>query len=68
MPQFQKDPSNPKADFFNTAIGGAPKSPGNGVLITKEEAYKRAKEKRKAVLMGLSSKLAKSAKPKQEYR
>lgn len=28
MPQFQKDPANPKADFFNTAIGGAPKSPG----------------------------------------
>jgi len=28
MPNFQKDPNNPKADFFNTAIGGAPKSPG----------------------------------------
>jgi len=31
MPNFQKDPNNPKADFFNTAIGGAPKSPGGKV-------------------------------------
>jgi hypothetical protein len=32
MPNFQKDPNNPKADFFNTAIGGAPKSPGGNKM------------------------------------
>jgi hypothetical protein len=27
MPQFNVDPSNPKAEVFSSAQGGAPKSP-----------------------------------------
>ena len=29
MPAFQYDPRNPKAEFFNSAVGGSPSSPGH---------------------------------------